>query len=240
MLEVLGIRNVQKILPVEDDVKPVDPISENMNVLNMKPVKAFIYQDHEAHIKVHMNLLNDPMLRQMMGQNPQAGAMMSAAQAHIAEHMAFAYRQRVEQAMGAALPPPDTILPEEVEMEMSRLAAMASEIVLGQSRAEVAAQQAQQAAQDPITQMQQRELAIKEAEVQRKIKKDITDAAAKADEIELETKRMDIQAEIEGARLGVDIAKTKAQAARQSVVDGMKAGLDMARELKDQARRGTE
>jgi hypothetical protein len=238
MLEVLGLRNIQKILPIEEDQKPIDPISENMNVLNMKPVKAFIYQDHEAHIKVHMNLLQDPMMRQMLGQNPQANAMMAAAQAHIAEHLAFAYRQRMEQAMGAALPEPNTVLPENIELEMARLSAMASEIVLGQSKTEVAAQQAQQAAQDPITQIQQQELQIKQAEVQRKQQKDIMDAASKADQLELEQKRIDIQAEIEGARLGVDIAKAKAQAARQTVVDGVKAGLDMARELKNQPKRG--
>ena len=225
MLEVLGLRNIQKILPIEEDQKPIDPISENMNVLNMKPVKAFIYQDHEAHIKVHMNLLQDPMLQQMMGQNPQANAMMAAAQAHIAEHMAFAYRQRMEQAMGAALPEPNTVLPENIELEMARLSAMASEIVLGQSKTEVAAQQAQAAAQDPITQIQQQELQIKQAEVQRKQQKDVMDAAAKADQLELEQKRIDIQAEIEGARLGVDIAKAKAQGARHTVVDGVKAGL---------------
>lgn len=238
MLEVLGLRNIQKILPIEEDQKPIDPISENMNVLNMKPVKAFIYQDHEAHIKVHMNLLQDPMMRQMLGQNPQANAMMAAAQAHIAEHLAFAYRQRMEQAMGAALPEPNTVLPENIELEMARLSAMASEIVLGQSKTEVAAQQAQQAAQDPITQIQQQELQIKAAEIERKKQKDIMDAASKADQLELEQKRIDIQAEIEGARLGVDIAKAKAQAARQTVVDGVKAGLDMARELKNQPKRG--
>lgn len=238
MLEVLGLRNIQKILPVEEDQKPIDPISENMNIINMKPAKAFIYQDHEAHIKVHMNLLQDPMMRQMLGQNPQANAMMAAAQAHIAEHLAFAYRQRMEQAMGAALPEPNTVLPENIELEMARLSAMASEIVLGQSKTEVAAQQAQAAAQDPITQIQQQELQIKQAEVQRKQQKDIMDAASKADQLELEEKRIDIQAEIEGARLGVDIAKTKAQAARQTVVDGVKTGLEMARELKNQPKRG--
>jgi dsDNA-specific endonuclease/ATPase MutS2 len=174
------------------------------------------------------------MLRQMMGQNPQAGAMMAAAQAHIAEHMAFAYRQRVEQAMGAALPPPDTILPEEVEMEMSRLAAMASEIVLGQSKAEVAAQQAQQAAQDPITQIQQRELAIKEAEVQRKKQKDITDAAAKADEIDLERDRLSMEAELKGLQVGVDIAKSRTDQQIRAQIDAMRTGVDMAREAKNQ------
>ena len=229
MLEVLGIRNIQKIIPVEEDQKPTDPISENMNVLNGKPVKAFIYQDHEAHIKVHMNLLQDPQMAQLMGQNPMAQKMQAAAQAHIAEHLAFAYRQRIEEAMGASLPPPDAPLPETVEVELSRIAAQASSLVLGQSKQQVAAQQAQAAAQDPVVQMQQQELQLKQAEIQRKAKKDAADAAAKADQLELENKRIDIQAQIEGTKLGIDIAKDKATAARQGTLDAIQTGLDMAR-----------
>lgn len=240
MLEVLGLRNVQKIIPVEEDQKPVDPISENMNVLNLKPVKAFIYQDHEAHIKVHMNLLNDPMLKQMMGQNPQANTMMAAAQAHIAEHMAFAYRQRIEQALGAGLPEPNTVMPESVELEMSRLAAMASEIVLGRSQTEVAAQQAQAAAQDPITQIQKQELAIKAGELQRKQQKDITDAAAKADEIDLEKQRLSMEAELKGLQVGVDIAKSRTDQQIRAQVDAMRTGIDMAREAKNQPQQPPE
>jgi len=240
MLEVLGLRNVQKIIPVEDDIKPVDPVSENMNVLNLKPVKAFIYQDHEAHIKVHMNLLNDPMLKQMMGQNPQANTMMAAAQAHIAEHMAFAYRQRIEQALGAGLPEPNTVMPESVELEMSRLAAMASEIVLGRSQTEVAAQQAQAAAQDPITQIQKQELAIKAGELQRKQQKDITDAAAKADEIDLERDRLSMEAELKGLQVGVDIAKSRTDQQIRAQVDAMRTGVDMAREAKNQPQQPPE
>jgi hypothetical protein len=136
MLEVIGMRDIQKILPLAEDMKPVDPVSENMNILNMKPVKAFLYQDHAAHIQTHMNLMQDPQLQQVMGQNPQAQVMMAAAQAHIAEHMAFAYRQRMEQVLGAPLPPPDTPLPEDMEVEMSRIAAQASSVVLGQSQQE--------------------------------------------------------------------------------------------------------
>jgi hypothetical protein len=136
MLEVIGMRDIQKILPLAEDMKPVDPVSENMNILNMKPVKAFLYQDHAAHIQTHMNLMQDPQLQQVMGQNPQAQVMMAAAQAHIAEHMAFAYRQRIEQVLGAPLPPPDTPLPEDMEVEMSRIAAQASSVVLGQSQQE--------------------------------------------------------------------------------------------------------
>jgi hypothetical protein len=164
--------------------------------------------------------------------------MMAAAQAHIAEHMAFAYRQRMEQAMGAALPEPNTVMPEEIELEMARLAAMASEIVLGQSRTEVAAQQAQQAAQDPITQIQQQELAIKQAEVERKKQKDLVDAAAKADQLELEKEKMLVQAEIESTRIGAQAAKNRADTELKAQIEGLKTGLEMAREAKNQPKRG--
>lgn len=238
MLEVLGIRNIQKIIPVEEDQKPIDPVSENMNILNGKPVKAFIYQDHEAHIKVHMNLLQDPQMQQLMGQNPQAQKMQAAAQAHIAEHLAFAYRQKIEEAMGASLPPPDAPLPETVEVELSRIAAQASSLVLGQSKQQVAAQQAQAAQNDPVVQMQQQELQLKQAELQRKAKKDAADAAAKADQLELENKRVDIQAQIEGTKLGIDIAKDKAMAARQGTLDAIQTGLDMARAQREVRKNG--
>jgi hypothetical protein len=146
----------------------------------------------------------------------------------------------MEQAMGAGLPEPNTVMPEEIELEMARLAAMASEIVLGQSRTEVAAQQAQQAAQDPITQIQQQELQIKQAEVQRKMQKDVLDATAKLDQLELENKRIDTQARLDGARLGVEIAKNKSEAEKRTIMDGIKTGLEVAREVKNQPQRGTE
>jgi hypothetical protein len=229
MLETLGIRNVAKLVPIEDDAVPKDPITENMNALNMKPLKAFIYQDHEAHIRVHMNLLQDPMMQQMIGQNPNAPRIQAAAQAHIAEHLAFAYRARMEQAMGVALPPPDMRMPEEFEVELARVAAQASDMVLGQSKTQVAAQQAQAAANDPITQIQQRELAIKEAEVQRKIKKDEVDAVAKADQIRVEEERIKAQAEIDGARIGLEAAKAKQEMEGRFEAEGIRLGVDMKR-----------
>ena len=240
MLEVIGMRDIQKILPLAEDMKPVDPVSENMNILNMKPVKAFLYQDHAAHIQTHMNLMQDPQLQQVMGQNPQAQVMMAAAQAHIAEHMAFAYRQRIEQVLGAPLPPPDTPLPEDMEVEMSRIAAQASSVVLGQSQQEVAAQQAQQAQNDPVVQMQQQELQIKQAEQQRKQQKDILDAAAKADQLNVERERIQVQAQTDGARIGLEAAKAKNQQQVEETKQGIELGLKMGEVMSQQAQQQTQ
>jgi hypothetical protein len=202
-----------------------------MAALNLKPLKAFIYQDHEAHIRVHMNLMQDPQMRQLLGQNPQAPVMQAAMQAHIAEHLAFAYRQRLEDVMGVPLPPPDTKLPEDVEVELARISARASEVVLGQSRQQVAAQAAQAAAQDPITQIQQQELALKAGELERKKLKDQVDAAAKADQIEVEKLRIQTQAEVDGARIGAQVARDKEQIKSRSEADGVKLGVEIARTL---------
>jgi hypothetical protein len=240
MLEVIGMRDIQKILPLAEDMKPVDPVSENMNILNMKPVKAFLYQDHAAHIQTHMNLMQDPQLQQVMGQNPQAQVMMAAAQAHIAEHMAFAYRQRMEQVLGAPLPPPDTPLPEDMEVEMSRIAAQASSVVLGQSQQEIAAQQAQQAQNDPVVQMQQQELQIKQAEQQRKQQKDILDAAAKADQLNVERERIQVQAQTDGARIGLEAAKAKNQQQVEETKQGIELGLKMGEVMSQQAQQQTQ
>jgi hypothetical protein len=175
MLETLGIKNAAKLVPTEDDEKPVDPVSENMDALKGKPIKAFIYQDHEAHIQVHMNAMQDPLVAQLIGQNPRANQIVAAMQAHIAEHVGFAYRRRLEEQLGMPLPAPDTEMPEELEVQVSRLAAEASKRVLANSQAEVAQKQAQQQAQDPIVQMQQQELMLKQAEQQRKAQKDQLD-----------------------------------------------------------------
>lgn len=235
MLEVLGIRDVNKIIPTSDEAQPRDPISENMAIINLQKTKAFIYQDHEAHIRVHMNLVQDPLMRQMIGQNPNAAAIQAASQAHIAEHLAFAYRQRMEDVMGVPLPPPDVRLPEDIEVELSRVAAQASQIVLGRSQTQIAAEQAQKAAQDPITQIQQKELQLKEAEVQRKARKDAADAAAKADQIELERERIAAQAEIEGARIGLDAAKAKEELEGRYESEGMRLGVEVQKMLKEKS-----
>jgi len=238
MLETLGMRNVQKILPLDEDKKPVDPVSENMNIMNMKPVKAFLYQDHDAHLAVHVAMAQDPVLAQALGQNPQAQVMSAALQAHIAEHLAFQYRQKIEQVMGAALPPPDAHLPEVMEIEMSRVAAQAAQMVTGMSKQQMAAIQAQQAQQDPVVQMQQQELQLKAAEVQRKAQKDEMDAQLRAAQIATEQMRIETQAEIDGARLGAQIAKDKTELefrdgveAVKQEIEGTRMGIDLARSL---------
>jgi len=210
MLEVLGIRNVEKLIPSAEDEKPRDPISENMDILNSKPVKAFIYQDHEAHLTVHMTAMQDPKIAQLIGQNPMAQQIQAAMMAHINEHIAFEYRKQIEEQLGVNLPAPDTDLPEEYEVEISRMAAMAAQKLFQKNQAEAAQQQAQQAAQDPLVQMQQAELQLKAAELERKKQKDIMDAAAKADQLRIEEYRIKQQAETAGLNAGVKAAKDKA------------------------------
>ena len=165
MLEVLGIKDADKLVPLPDDQKPKDPVSENMAALKMEPLKAFFYQDHESHIKVHMMAMQDPIVLQLIGQNPKAPQIQAAMMAHIAEHVGFAYRQKIEQQLGMPLPPPDEKLPPQIETALSGMMAQAAQQVLQQSQQQAAQQQAQQQAQDPVLQMQQKELAIREREV---------------------------------------------------------------------------
>jgi hypothetical protein len=194
MLEVLGIKNIDKLIPAAKAEQPRDPVSENMAILTMQPVKAFIYQDHEAHLAVHTAAIQDPMLRQQVQQNPQGGVMMAAAMAHINEHMAFLYRKQIEQQLGVPLPPPDQPLPEDFEVEISRLAARGAQQLLQQHMAEAQQQQAQQQAQDPLVQMQQAELALKQQKEQREAQKDQADimlkAQAQQDKVMLEQQRI--------------------------------------------------
>jgi hypothetical protein len=210
MLEVLGIKDVDKIVPLEDDFKPEDPVSENMAILKSKPVKAFLYQDHKAYIQVHMNLAKDPLIQKMVGQSPNAAALQAAMQAHIAEHMAFQYRVEIEKMLGVSLPPEDDQLPEDVEVELSRLVAQASDKLLQKDQAMAQQEQAQQQAQDPIIQMQQAEFQLKQAEFEHKKVIDEAELALKT-QIELaknerENKRIDSQAEIAGANLALKAA----------------------------------
>ena len=240
MLETLGIKNAAKLVPTEDDQKPVDPVTENMNVLKGKPVKAFLYQDHEAHISVHTSAMQDPQMAALIGQNPKAQMMFAAMQAHIAEHVGFAYRNQIEQQLGIPLPSPEDELPEALELQVSRLTAEAARRVLANSQAQAAQQKIQQDAQDPVLQMQQQEMQIKQAEVQRKAQKDqldaqikqaelqlkekqmVVDATAKADEIDIKNRELlvrgaqaadelDLKGELEGMKLGSTIAQNRAQ-----------------------------
>ena len=201
MLEVLGLKNIDKIIPTAEDQKPRDPISENMSALVGKPMKAFIYQDHEAHITAHMAMMQDPAIAQMIGQNPQAQQIMAALQAHIAEHLAFSYRKKIEEQLGAPLPAPDEELPEEIEVQLSRLVAQAGQQLTQQHQQEAAQQQAQQQAQDPLFQLEQAKLQTQQAEVQRKAAKDQADMKIAAAKLALEDKRIGVEAQKEGMRL---------------------------------------
>ena len=241
MLEVLGIKNAAKLVPIEDDQKPKDPVSENMDTLNGKPLKAFIYQDHAAHITVHMSMLQDPVTLQILQQNPKAQQVVAAMMAHIMEHFGFQYRKNIEEKLGVPYPAPDAEMPEEMEVEISRLAAAGAQKLLQANQAMIAQQKAQQAAQDPVVQMQQQELQIKAAEVQRKAQKDQMDAQLKQSQLLTEQARVAQQAEIEGAKLGAQVARERTQQefdeATQAVdaqIKGVELGLKMGEKMMPQ------
>ena len=234
MLEVLGIKNAEKLVPTSDDVNPTDPVSENMNALTGTPIKAFIDQDHDAHIATHQSFMQDPQVAQTIGQNPQAQQIMAALQAHIAEHVGFRYRKQLEDKLGVALPPPNEELPPEIEVELSRLQANAGAQVSQQHKTEAAQQQAQQQAQDPIIQMQQQELQIKAQEVQRKAQKDATDAQIKQAELQLKAQEAQADAAVEQAELQLkqqelqlDAQKAGAKLAADRKVANTKLDLDL-------------
>ena len=230
MLEVLGIKNIGKLVPSAEDFKPKDPVQENMNILNGKPVKAFIYQDHQAHITVHQSAMQDPKIMQIVGKNPKAQMIQAAMLAHINEHVAFEYRKQIEQQLGIPLPEMDKELPKDMEVEVSRMMALAAQKLLTKDQAEAAQKQAQQAAQDPIVQMQQQELMLKQKEVELKEKKLAMDAAAKADEIELERSRIEAQKEIAGMQVGAKVASEKARFEGDMQVKGLEIGSAIARD----------
>ena len=243
MIEVLGVKNADKLVPTEDDAKPVDPVSENMNALMGKPLKAFIYQDHEAHIAAHTAFMQDPMVRQMIGQNPQGQAIMAALQAHIAEHMAFLYRKQIEEKLGVKLPAPNESLPEEIEVQLSQLMADAGQQLTQVHQQQAAQQQAQQKAQDPVVQMQQAELQIKQQEVQRKAARDQTDAQFKQQELQLKAQKNQADAmidakqlELDQQELQIDAQKAGAKLAADRRKDNTKLDLDLLKTIKDSTR----
>jgi hypothetical protein len=238
MIEVLGIKNADKLIPLDDEQKPKDPVYENMAIINMKPVKAFQYQDHQAHIQVHMSATQDPVIMKMIGQNPQAQAMQAAMMAHIAEHTAFAYRQRIEQELGIPLPPEGEDLPPQVELALSGMMAQAAQQVLQQNQAQAAQQQAQEQQQDPVVQMQQQELAIKNREVELKEKKLAVDAAARADELELKRQAQEDKMELEGFRAGRQSLQADKKLAADQERDGVKIGVDIAKSLQASNAKG--
>jgi hypothetical protein len=232
MIEVLGIKNADKLVPTEDDIKPVDPVSENMNVLVGKPIKAFISQDHQAHIATHQAFMQDPQIAAMIGQNPAANQIMAALQAHLAEHTGFLYRQQMEQKLGAPLPAPNEELSVEAEVLLAQTMAQAGIQLTQQKQAEAAQQQAQQQMQDPIIQMQQAELQLKQAEQQRKAQKDQADAQIDAARLQLDAQKAERTASIEAAR----IASQNEQAQAKNDLDEAKAILDLAKAQQTQQR----
>ena len=235
MLEVLGIKDAEQIVKLPEDVKPNDPVTENMAILKQEPVKAFKYQDHEAHIQVHLAAAQDPKLQEIIGQSPFAGAIQAAMAAHVTEHVAFQYRKEIEKNLGVGMPDEDKPLPEDVEIEISRLAAEAAGKLLGKNQAEIAQQQAMKQQQDPLTQIQQRELALKEAEFAHRQQLDIaklqSDTQAKMGNQELQKERLESEERREGARLGVKIATETDKARREDVKQGIELGREIAREI---------
>jgi len=232
MLEVLGMKNAGKLVPNKEDFKPRDPVTENMDILNNKPVKAFAYQDHEAHITVHMSAMQDPKIMKIIGQSTTAPQMAAAMQAHIAEHVAFEYRRQIEQQIGVPYPYLDEqeSMPQDIEIEISRLAAEGAKKLLAKDQAEAAQMQAQQTAQDPIVQMQMQELQLKAQDLELKKQKMATDAAAKADQLEIERQRIESQKEIAGMQVGAKVAKDRAELDAKMELEGLKVGSQIARE----------
>lgn len=231
MIEVLGIKNASKLVPVEDDQVPTDPVQENQNLLIMKPVKAFIEQNHEAHIQAHMAAIQNPKIQQLMQMNPQAQAIMAAAMAHINEHIAFEYRKQVEMSMGMPLPTEEQnkqVSPELAD-RIAMMTAQATQQLTQQAQQEAQQQQAQQQMQDPIVQMQMQELQIKQGELQLKQQKQQIDAAAKADQIRIEEARIAAQKEIAAMQVGAQAAANKDKLARQQETEGMRMGIDAAK-----------
>ena len=258
MLEVLGIKNAEKLVPLPDDQKPMDPVTENMMIIKGEPVKAFSYQDQKSHIGVHMAMMQDPSITQLIGQNPKAPLIQAAMMAHIAEHVGFQYRQQIEQQLGMPLPPQDEKLPPEVETALSGMMAQAAQQVLQQNQAPAAQQQAQQNQQDPLIQMQQMELQIKQQELQLKAqdsqmknqiamqqlqsknqqmaqqaamqeKKLLVDATTQSDKLKLEQQKAQLQSQLAGLKVGAQIQDSKAKLAAQQQEAGVKMGIDIAK-----------
>ena len=246
MAEVLGVKNANKLVPMDDDHKPMDPVSENMAVLTGKPVKAFQYQDHEAHIKVHMAFMQDPKLAQLVGQDPAAQAKQAAGMAHLSEHIAMEYRNQIEKQLGAALPAnkdeagEDITLPPEIELQISKLTAMAAQQLLQANQAEMQQQQAQQQQQDPIVQMQQQELQMKQQEIQLKEKKLQMDAVALADKQDLEEKRLEFDMQLAGVKLGSEIKHRETKMQTDAVAAADKQELGEARANLDAQVKGVQ
>ena len=231
MLEVLGIKNADKLVPLDDDMTPKDPVSENMAFLNGKPTKAFLYQDHNAHIAAHMMFIQNPSIAQMVGQSPMAQQMQAAVMAHINEHLAFQYRMQIEEQLGVQLPPPNESLPEDVEVQLSRLVAQAAVQLTQQAQAMAQQQQAQQAAQDPLVQLQQAELQIKQQDAQTKAQKVQGELAIKQQELQLRAQeiasRQGEDPAVAAARAQQEMQMAQQQQAAQQQADQQRHAMEM-------------
>jgi hypothetical protein len=248
MLEVLGVKNIGKLIPTEDDAKTADPVTENMNMVNGTPVKAFLFQDHKAHIAVHRTFRDDPLVREMIGQNPKAPQMQAAMEAHLAEHLAFQYRLEIEKQLGVPLPGEDEVLPENIQNQVARLSADAAQKLLQQNQADATQKQAQKMQEDPLIQMQQQELQIKQQESQAKAQKMQADTQLDAAKLELERQKLEVttqrdvmleqaritsQETIAGAKIGADAEMESKQIRTKEVLEGAKLGAAAINKQKD-------
>ena len=229
MLDVLGIKNAEKLVKLPEDQVPMDPVSENMAVLKGEPVKAFMHQDHQSHIAVHMSAMQDPVIMQLVGQNPRAPQMQAAMNSHISEHVGFAYRQKIEQALGMPLPPQDKQLPPEVEVALSGMMAQAAQQVLQENQQKSAQQAQQQQAQDPVVQMQQRELELREKEIAVRAQKVAVDAATASDKNQLDREKITAELAIKGLAVGSKIRENQQRLASDQERDGVRMGIDIAK-----------
>ena len=233
MLDVIGIKNYQKLVPIAEDMKPRDPVTENMNILSNKPVKAFVYQDHQAHIAVHMSAMQDPKIQSIVGMNPQMAQQLQAAMmAHVFEHLGMEYRKQVEMTMGQTLPPyneekDEEQMSPEMEVQVSKMAAQASQQLLQQNQQEAQQQKNEQMQQDPLIQMQQQELQIKQQDLQRKSQKDMADIQAKMAQIQVELKRIESNQEMEGAKLAMNHMHDQQKQQLDKETDGARAGIEL-------------
>ena len=237
MLDVIGIKNYQKLVPIAEDMKPRDPVTENMNILSNKPVKAFVYQDHQAHIAVHMSAMQDPKIQSIVGMNPQMAQQLQAAMmAHVFEHLGMEYRKQVEQTMGQTLPPyneekDEEQMSPEMEVQVSKMAAQASQQLLQQNQQEAQQQKNQQMQQDPLIQLQQQELQIKQGDLQRKSQKDMADIQAKMAQIQVELKRIESNQEMEGAKLAMNHMHDQQKQQLDKETDGARAGIELMKHI---------
>jgi len=241
MLSVLGIKNAEKLVALEEDKKPQDPVTENQNLIMSKPVKAFLYQDHKSHIAVHMAAVQDPKIMALMQQNPQAGAIQAALAAHVSEHLAYEYRKQMEQLMGTELPHSEEYeagqeeIPRDMEVRISQMAAQAAQQLLQQNQGEAQQQQNKKMQEDPLIQLQQKELEIKSGELQLKQQQQKIDAAAKADQLQIERERIASQKEIAGMQVGAKVAKDKAELSSKQEIEGVRIGAEIGRNKEQMA-----